>query len=53
VDGVITDQGLADIGSLDVESIEVVKGGAAKELYGERAAGGVVKVTTKQGGGTP
>lgn len=50
VDGVITDHGLAEIASLDVKSIEVVKGAAAKRLYGEqsRAANGVVLITTKR-----
>ena len=47
VDGVITDDRLADIDAYDVESIEVVKGAAAKALYGERAANGVIHITTK------
>ena len=49
VDGVITDNTLADIGSLDVESIEVVKGAAAASLYGSRAQNGVVQIRTKRG----
>jgi len=47
IDGVITDNTLADIGSLDVESIEIVKGEQAKALYGERAVGGVILITMK------
>jgi TonB-dependent SusC/RagA subfamily outer membrane receptor len=31
----------------DIESIEVIKGDAARALYGERAAGGVIQITTK------
>lgn len=49
VDGVITDNTLADIGSLDVESIEIVKGAAAASLYGSRASNGVVQIRTKRG----
>ena len=50
IDGVIVaDKGLADIEALEVESIEVVKGDAARTIYGERAANGVVHVTTRKG----
>jgi TonB-linked SusC/RagA family outer membrane protein len=49
VDGIITDNTLADIGSLDVESIEIVKGAAAASLYGSRAQNGVVQISTKRG----
>jgi TonB-dependent SusC/RagA subfamily outer membrane receptor len=38
-----------DIGALDIESIEVIKGEVATGLYGERAANGVVIITTKKG----
>lgn len=51
VDGVITDNALADIDALDVSSIEVVKGAAAASLYGSRAANGVIQITTKRGQG--
>lgn len=51
VDGVITDNTLADVDALDVESIEVVKGAAAASLYGSRAANGVVQIQTKRGAG--
>lgn len=41
----------------DIESINVLKGGAASALYGSRAAAGVIVVTTKKGkagqGGKP
>jgi len=49
VDGVITDNTLADIGSLDVESVEIVKGAAAASLYGSRAQNGVIQIRTKRG----
>ncbi len=31
-----------------IDRIEVVKGGAAEALYGERAAGGVIQIYTKR-----
>ncbi|NEU08446.1 SusC/RagA family TonB-linked outer membrane protein [Flavihumibacter sp. R14] len=39
----------ADINPDDVESINVLKGGAATALYGLRGANGVVVITTKSG----
>jgi TonB-linked SusC/RagA family outer membrane protein len=50
VDGVLTENGLADINAEDIESIEVLKGAAASSLYGSRAANGVVSIITKRGG---
>ena len=38
-----------DINPNDIESISVLKGGAAAALYGVRAANGVVIITTKKG----
>lgn len=38
-----------DIDMTNVESITVLKGGAATVLYGERASAGVVIITTKKG----
>lgn len=49
VDGVLTENGLADINAEDIESIEVLKGAAASSLYGSRAANGVVSIMTKRG----
>ncbi|MCK5857427.1 MAG: SusC/RagA family TonB-linked outer membrane protein [Bacteroidales bacterium] len=49
VDGVMVKTSLADFNSDDIESIEIVKGPAASALYGSRAAGGVVVITTKRG----
>ncbi|WP_293716621.1 TonB-dependent receptor [uncultured Parabacteroides sp.] len=40
---------LADINPSDIESMEVLKDGAATAIYGSRAANGVVLITTKQG----
>ena len=41
----------ADLSSLDIESIEVVKGAAAASLYGSRAAAGVIQIRTRRGTG--
>ncbi|WP_230679823.1 SusC/RagA family TonB-linked outer membrane protein [Pontibacter sp. 172403-2] len=40
---------LADINPNDIESINVLKGGAATALYGLRGVNGVVVITTKSG----
>ena len=40
---------LADIDPSDLESIEILKGASAAAIYGSRAAGGVVIMTTKRG----
>lgn len=40
---------LSDINPADIESIEVLKDGAATAIYGSRAANGVILVTTKKG----
>ena len=53
VDGVILgstfDASTADLNSLDIESVEVVKGAAAASLYGSRAANGVIQIRTRRG----
>ncbi|HHB77747.1 MAG TPA: SusC/RagA family TonB-linked outer membrane protein [Saprospiraceae bacterium] len=40
---------LADIDPNDIESVEILKGASAAAIYGSRAAGGVVVITTKKG----
>lgn len=40
---------MADINPSDIESIEILKDGAATAIYGSRAANGVVLITTKKG----
>ena len=50
VDGAIQRVGsLDEIGGLDIESVEVVKGAAGASLYGATAANGVIIVKTKRG----
>ncbi|HEV8497420.1 MAG TPA: SusC/RagA family TonB-linked outer membrane protein [Gemmatimonadaceae bacterium] len=54
VDGVILSDitaSSADLNSLDIESVEVVKGAAGASLYGSRAANGVVQIRTSRGAG--
>ncbi|HMB99722.1 MAG TPA: SusC/RagA family TonB-linked outer membrane protein, partial [Flavobacteriaceae bacterium] len=39
----------SDVNPDDIESVNVLKGGAATALYGSRAANGVIVITTKKG----
>lgn len=49
VDGFPVPDGLSMVSMGDIESIEVLKDAASAALYGSRAAGGVILVTTKSG----
>jgi TonB-linked SusC/RagA family outer membrane protein len=49
IDGVPTPDGLAAVSMGDVESVEVLKDASSSALYGSRAAGGVILITTKSG----
>ena len=51
VDGVIQSEGtsLEDLRALDIDHVEIIKGSAAIELYGEQASNGVIEITTKDG----
>ena len=40
---------LGDINPDDIESFEILKDGASTAIYGSRAAGGVILITTKRG----
>jgi TonB-dependent starch-binding outer membrane protein SusC len=40
---------IADINPNDIESIQVLEGAAASSVYGNKAAGGVIIITTKKG----
>ena len=40
---------IADISAEDIENIEILKGASAAAIYGSKAAGGVVIITTKKG----
>lgn len=53
VDGSPMAGGLRTFNPDDIESIEVLKDASATAIYGSRAAGGVIMVTTKKGGNVP
>jgi TonB-dependent starch-binding outer membrane protein SusC len=49
VGGFTSANALADINPNDIESIDILKDGAATAVYGSRAANGVILITTKRG----
>jgi hypothetical protein len=49
IDGVPTTGNINMFSPADIESIEVLKDGAAAAIYGSRAANGVILITTKRG----
>jgi len=49
VDGILLQGSTPDLNPNDIENVEVVKGAAAASLYGARAGGGVINITTKTG----
>ncbi|MDF9830862.1 TonB-dependent receptor [Parabacteroides sp. PF5-6] len=49
IDGAFSNNGLNTLNPNDIESIEILKDGAAAAIYGSRAANGVVLITTKYG----
>lgn len=49
IDGVPTTGNINMFSTTDIESIEVLKDGAAAAIYGARAANGVIVITTKKG----
>lgn len=49
VGGFTPTNALGDINPADIESMEILKDGAATAIYGSRAANGVILITTKKG----
>lgn len=49
IDGFPSLGGLNSVNAADIESIEVLKDAASAAIYGSRAAGGVILITTKAG----
>jgi TonB-linked SusC/RagA family outer membrane protein len=49
VDGVPMENGLGNINSNDIESLEVLKDASAAAIYGSRGSNGVIIITTKKG----
>lgn len=49
VDGVPVENGLSNINSNDIESVEVLKDASSAAIYGSRGSNGVIIITTKKG----
>jgi len=49
VDGVISAGSINEINTSDIQSIDVLKDASAAAIYGNRAANGVIIITTKEG----
>jgi TonB-linked SusC/RagA family outer membrane protein len=49
VDGIPTQDGINEISPNDIESFSILKDASSAAIYGARAAGGVVIITTKHG----
>lgn len=49
LDGLPTETSLDEINPYDIESVTVLKDGAAASIYGSRSANGVIVLTTKKG----
>ncbi len=49
IDGTPTSSGINELNPTDIESIQVLKDAASSAIYGNRAANGVIIVTTKKG----
>lgn len=49
VDGMIFGGSISDLNPADIESVNVLKDAASASLYGNRAANGVILITTKKG----
>ena len=48
IDGERTERDISELSPDDIERVEVVKGAAATELFGEEAKGGVIQIFTKK-----
>lgn len=49
MDGVIFNGSIADINPLDIETMDILKDASSAAVFGARAAGGVILITTKKG----
>lgn len=49
VDGVPVEDGLSNLNSNDIESMEVLKDASSAAIYGSRGSNGVIIITTKKG----
>ncbi len=53
IDGFITTGGIRDLNVNDIESVQILKDASAAAIYGNRAANGVIIITTKKGKSGP
>jgi TonB-dependent starch-binding outer membrane protein SusC len=49
IDGLITTGGIRDLNVNDIASVQILKDASAAAIYGNRAANGVIIITTKRG----
>lgn len=49
IDGMISTGGLRDLNVNDIETVQILKDASAAAIYGNRAANGVIIITTKRG----
>lgn len=49
IDGLISTGGIRDLNVNDIESVQILKDASAAAIYGNRAANGVIIITTKKG----
>jgi TonB-linked SusC/RagA family outer membrane protein len=49
LDGIVYHGSLVDINPADIESVDVLKDASSAAVYGSKAAGGVIIITTKEG----
>jgi TonB-linked SusC/RagA family outer membrane protein len=49
IDGLISTGGIRDLNVNDIESVQILKDASAAAIYGNRAANGVIIITTKNG----
>lgn len=49
IDGTPTTRSMAELATMDIESIQVLKDASAASIYGSRAANGVIIITTRRG----
>ena len=49
IDGIISTGGLRDLNTNDIETVQVLKDASTTAIYGNRAANGVIIITTKKG----
>lgn len=49
IDGTPTTRSMAELASMDIESMQILKDASSASIYGSRAANGVIIITTRKG----